>query len=241
MDRSAWFRCDVHGTSEEEELIRICPSILNADHSRLQSEIERIANAADILHLDVMDNIFVPNRTFSLEESERIISESPLPVDCHLMIANPDEAAISYARAGSASVTFHLEASKSPAETLKAIRGVGVRAALAIKPGTPFEAIEPLLDEIDMLLIMTVEPGFGGQKFMMETLPKIRQAHEAISALTGVKPWLQVDGGISMETIALAAAAGADAFVAGSALFKADSPAAMCQQLRELAELSQVK
>ncbi len=187
-----------------------------------------------------MDNIFVPNRTFTFAESEKIIAESPLPVDSHLMIANPDEEAISYARAGSASVTFHFEASLNPARTLKSLKDFGVRAALAIKPGTPFEAIAHLLDELDMLLIMTVEPGFGGQKFMSETLPKIRQAHEAISQLVGAKPWLQVDGGISIETIALAATAGADAFVAGSAVFKADSPAAMCKELRELAVQSQV-
>ncbi len=222
-------------------MIRICPSILNADHTNLSSEIARIADASDILHLDVMDNVFVPNKTFTLQESMAIIKNSPIPVDSHLMVADPDVVAVEYAKVGSASVTFHWEASASPSETLKAIRGAGSRAALAVKPGTPFSSVRELLSELDMLLIMTVEPGFGGQKFMVDMLPKIREAHEAILELSGPRPWLQVDGGISLETIALAAEAGADAFVAGSAVFKAESPAAMCQQLRELATHSQVK
>ena len=211
--------------------VRICPSILNADHSRLFDEIARVATA-DLLHLDVMDEVFVPNRTFSLEQSREIIAASPIPVDTHLMIINPDEMAIQYAQAGSASVTFHLEASSKPSQTLKTIRGSGARAALAIKPATQFHEVEPLLEDLDMLLIMTVEPGFGGQSFMSDQMDKVREAAEAISRLTYRKPWLQVDGGISLETIGLAARAGADTFVAGSAIYKAGDPTKMIASLR---------
>ena len=214
--------------------IRICPSILNADHSRLGEEIAAVATS-DLLHLDVMDNIFVPNQTFTLDESREIIASSPLPVDTHLMIADPDLRAVHYAEAGSASVTFHLEASAHPLGTITQLRSAGARVGIAIKPNTPFEIVRALLSEIDMLLVMTVEPGFGGQKFMSDQLPKIEEAHRAISKLTGQRPWLQVDGGISFETIALAARAGADTFVAGSAIYRAQNPAEAIRTLRELA------
>ncbi len=212
----------------------MCPSILNADRNNLQSEIGRVARSSDFLHVDVMDNIFVPNLTFSFEESTEIISKSPLPVDAHLMINNPDEMAPRYAKAGAASVTFHFEASKEPLKTLQAIKARGARAALAVKPQTPFQEIENLLSDIDMLLIMTVEPGFGGQSFMSEMMPKVTQAREAIEKVDR-DIWLQVDGGISVETIAIAARAGADAFVAGSAVYRAQSPSEMLDTLRKLA------
>jgi len=221
-------------------MIRLCPSILNADHSNLALEIERVANDSDLLHLDVMDNIFVPNQTFSLAESLHIISESTLPVDTHLMIADPDSQAIEYAKGGSFSVTFHLEASENPMGTLEAIKSAGSRAAIALKPATRFSNVESLLPHLDMLLIMTVEPGFGGQKFMVEMMDKVSEAREQIDRLVGDRPWLQVDGGVSIETIALAAKAGADAFVAGSAVYKAESPAAVLRQLRVLATAAQV-
>ena len=214
--------------------IRICPSILNADHSQLNAEIDRVATA-DLLHLDVMDNIFVPNKTFSLEECREIIAHSPIPVDSHLMISNPDVDAVSYAEAGSASVTFHLEASLDPLQTINSIRSNGARVGLAIKPKTRFEAVADLLPELDMLLIMTVEPGFGGQSFMSEQMDKVLEARKAITTLSGSLPWLQVDGGISLETIAIAARAGADTFVAGSAIYKAQNPAEMIAQLRDAA------
>ncbi len=214
--------------------IRICPSILNADHSRLAEEIAAVATS-DLLHLDVMDNIFVPNQTFTLDESREIIASSPLPVDTHLMIADPDLRAVHYAKAGSASVTFHLEASADPIGTINQLRSAGSRVGIAIKPNTPFENVRALLSEIDMLLVMTVEPGFGGQKFMSDQLPKIEEAHRAISKITVKRPWLQVDGGISIETIALAARAGADTFVAGSAIYRAEDPAEAIRTLRELA------
>jgi len=216
--------------------IRICPSILNADHSHLKEEIDRVATA-DLLHLDVMDNIFVPNKTFSLDECKEIISDSKIPVDSHLMIADPDLSAIKYAEMGSASVTFHFEASKDPLGTISQLRSSGVRVGLAIKPKTSFESVAELLAQIDMLLIMTVEPGFGGQSFMVDQLPKIERARRALLELGSAAPWLQVDGGISLETIALAAQAGADTFVAGSAIYKAQSPSEMIAALRTVASL----
>lgn len=217
-------------------MIRICPSILNADRSNLLSEISRIASQSDLLHLDVMDNIFVPNQTFTLNESERIIAESTLPVDAHLMIADPDEQAHLYAKAGAKSVTFHFEASKNPTATILKIATEGARVGVALKPATPFRVIAPLLQDIDMLLIMTVEPGFGGQSFMTDMLGKIQEARTEIDAHHFGKIWLQVDGGISLETIALARSAGADTFVAGSAVFKANVPGTMVDELRALAE-----
>ena len=216
--------------------IRICPSILNADHSHLKEEIDRVATA-DLLHLDVMDNIFVPNKTFSLDECREIIADSKIPVDSHLMIADPDLSAIKYAEMGSASVTFHIEASKDPLGTISQLRSSGVRVGLAIKPKTSFESVADLLEQIDMLLIMTVEPGFGGQSFMVDQLPKIERARRALLDLGSAAPWLQVDGGISLETIALAAQAGADTFVAGSAIYKAQSPSEMIAALRTVASL----
>ena len=215
-------------------LIRICPSILNADHSHLLDEIARVSTA-DLLHLDVMDNIFVPNQSFTFSECVKIIKSSEIPVDTHLMIQNPDELAIDYAKAGSASVTFHFEASHNPRETIKALRDAGVRVGLAVKPQTSFEEVSNLLNEIDMILVMTVEPGFGGQKFMKDQLPKIREIRDAIAKIPNLKPWLQVDGGITLETITLAAKAGADTFVAGSAIYKTPNPAESISALRDAA------
>jgi len=219
------------GTHRE---IRMCPSILNADHSKLGSEISRVSADSDLLHLDVMDNIFVPNQTFTFEESVKIIEISDLPVDAHLMIINPDSEAHRYAEFGAASVTFHLEASEDPLGTISRIRDFGARTSIAIKPNTLFSQVQPLLPYLDMVLIMTVEPGFGGQLFMADLLPKIEEARERIDRINR-DIWLQVDGGISVETIAGAALAGADTFVAGSAVYRAESPARMLQELRQLA------
>lgn len=222
-------------TRRGENLIRICPSILNADRDNLTSEIGRISKTSDLLHLDVMDNIFVPNQTFSLAESRKIISETSIPVDVHLMIANPDAEAHLYAEAGAASVTFHLEASEKPLETIAMISSAGSRVGIALKPATPFELLAPLMSEIDMVLIMTVEPGFGGQSFMEEMMSKVAQARAEIDRKYFEKIWLQVDGGISLETIAIASASGADTFVAGSAVFKAANPGEMVELLRAAA------
>ena len=216
-------------------MIRICPSILNADRNNLSAEIDKISSTSDLLHLDVMDHIFVPNRTFSLDESRKIISETSIPVDAHLMIADPDEQAYLYAKAGAASVTFHLEASKKPRETIAMIASEGSRVGIALKPDTPFELLAPLMSEIDMVLIMTVEPGFGGQSFMGEMMSKVTKARAEIDSKYFEKIWLQVDGGISLATIALASEAGADTFVAGSAVFKAANPGEMIELLRAAA------
>lgn len=213
--------------------IRITPSILNADFSRLDEEISRISAVSDLLHLDVMDNIFVPNFTFDFDQATSIIGSSPIPVDAHLMIADVDRLAPAYAHAGSASVTIHAEASSSISQTLRAIKGEGARAGLALKPGSAISDYEGYTDDVDMFLIMTVEPGFGGQKFMSAMMEKVKQTRKII----GDRPiWLQVDGGISLETIEIAREAGADTFVAGSAVFNSPDPAEMIMQLRALAE-----
>ena len=215
--------------------IRITPSILNADFSNLQSEIAKIATVSDLLHLDVMDNVFVPNFTFDFESASKIIKESSLPVDAHLMVADVDQIAPAYAQAGCASVTIHAEASKDIAATLRAIRKIGARSGLALKPATQIEDYLDFIDDVDMFLIMTVEPGFGGQKFMTDMMSKVSRTR----AIIGSRPiWLQVDGGVSVETIEIAADAGADTFVAGSAVFNAQDPAAMVTALRELASKS---
>ena len=213
--------------------IRITPSILNADFSDLGGEIERIASTSDLVHLDVMDDIFVPNFTFDFAKASEIIRVSKLPVDAHLMVADVDQIAPKYAEVGCASVTIHAEATKDIRQTLRAIRSNGARASLALKPKTSLEAYLEFLGEIDMLLIMTVEPGFGGQKFMTDQLPKIAKARKEIGSRA---IWLQVDGGISLETIESAAQAGADTFVAGSAVFNSANPAEMVTILREKAQ-----
>jgi ribulose-phosphate 3-epimerase len=222
-------------------LIRICPSILNADRDNLPSEIGRISQQSDLLHLDVMDNVFVPNFTFTFEQSRKIISECPIPVDSHLMIADPDASAHLYAKAGSTSVTFHYEASSNPLETISRIRDEGARVGLALKPATAFNEIASLMAHIDMVLIMTVEPGFGGQSFMFNMMDKVKEARKEIDSRFFEKIWLQVDGGVSLETISQAAESGADTFVAGSAVFKSDDPGSMVDSLRALATKSSAR
>ncbi|MEY3578627.1 MAG: hypothetical protein RIS49_605 [Actinomycetota bacterium] len=218
--------------------IRITPSILNADFSQLDAEIAKIASVSDYIHLDVMDNVFVPNFTFDFDAASKIIRSSPIPIDSHLMVADVDQIAIDYAQAGSASVTIHAEATRDIAATLKGIKSHGARAALALKPGTEIEEYEDFVDIVDMFLIMTVEPGFGGQKFMDSMMDKVRRTRRII----GSRPiWLQVDGGISLETIEIAVQAGADTFVAGSAVFKAEDPAQMVIALRERALSSKLQ
>ena len=213
-------------------MIRICPSILNANFDNLPNEIRRVSEVSDLLHLDVMDNVFVPNFTFDLERSLEIIQLSALPVDVHLMISHADEKATSFVTTNTASITVHLEACSDPITTLRLIRARNVRAGLAIKPYTPIEAVEELLTEIDMLLVMTVEPGFGGQSFMDSMLPKVQTARRWLQQKGLSDTWLQVDGGISLTTIRRAFDAGADTFVAGSAVYKAEDPAEMIRSLR---------
>ena len=212
--------------------IRITPSILNADFSRLNEEIDSIAAVSDLLHLDVMDDVFVPNFTFDFEAASTIISESSLAVDAHLMVADVDLIAVQYAELGCASVTIHAEATQNIPQTLKNIRKAGSRSSLGIKPNTQIEDYAEYLDLVDMFLIMTVEPGFGGQKFMENMMEKVRKTRTII----GDRPiWLQVDGGISMQTIETALEAGADTFVVGSAVFNAPDPAQMVVDLRKFA------
>jgi ribulose-phosphate 3-epimerase len=212
--------------------IRITPSILNADFSRLNEEIDSIAAVSDLLHLDVMDDIFVPNFTFDFEAASKIVKESSLAVDAHLMVADVDLIAVQYAELGCASVTIHAEATANIPQTLKNIRRAGSRSSLGIKPNTQIEQYADVIDLVDMFLIMTVEPGFGGQKFMDNMMEKVRTTRTII----GDRPiWLQVDGGISMQTIEIALEAGADTFVVGSAVFNAPDPAQMVVDLRKLA------
>ncbi|HAN25756.1 MAG: ribulose-phosphate 3-epimerase [Microbacterium sp.] len=210
--------------------IRINPSILSADFVNMQADLDRIATA-DFVHVDVMDNHFVPNLTFGPQMVQRIQETSPVPLDVHLMIDDADRWAPGYAELGAASVTFHLEAATDPITLARTLRGIGARAGVAIKPGTPAEGLYDVLDEFDQILVMTVEPGFGGQSFMTSTMPKL-SALAAEARRRGSSVWLQVDGGIGESTIAQAAEAGADTFVAGSAVFGADDPARAIEALR---------
>jgi ribulose-phosphate 3-epimerase len=215
--------------------IQISPSILSADFARLHDEVASVAESADWVHVDVMDNHFVPNLTLGLPVVESLVKSSSLPIDCHLMIEEPDRWAPSYVDAGAASVTFHVEAAQAPVRLARELRALGSRAGMALRPTTPVEPYEDMLDELDMLLLMTVEPGFGGQQFLDVVLPKIERARRMLSGRER-SVWLQVDGGIGPETIERAAAAGADVFVAGSAVFTADDPGAMVARLRSLAQ-----
>ena len=214
--------------------LRIAPSILSADFANLAQAARDVEGSADLLHVDVMDAHFVPNLTLGLPVVEALLRATSIPIDCHLMIDDPDRWAPPYAEAGAASVTFHAEAAASIAATAKSLRAAGARAGVAIKPGTPVSAIEDYLDSLDMLLVMTVEPGFGGQAFIEECVAKIREAKTIIER-KGLQLWLQVDGGVNSETIERCAEAGADCFVAGSAVYGAADPAAAIRGLRDQA------
>jgi ribulose-phosphate 3-epimerase len=213
--------------------IQISPSILASDFANLAAEAQRVAGA-DWLHVDVMDNHFVPNLTIGVPVVEALAKVSPIPMDCHLMIDDPDRWAPAYVEAGAQSVTFHVEAAAAPVRLARELRTLGARAGMALKPATPIDPYEDLLGELDMVLVMTVEPGFGGQTFLDICLPKIRRTRELV-AKHDLDVWLQVDGGVSLETVERCADAGADVFVAGSAVFGADDPEAMIESLRSSA------
>jgi ribulose-phosphate 3-epimerase len=214
--------------------VQIAPSILAADFARLADEAATVADVADWLHVDVMDAHFVPNLTIGLPVVEALHKHASLPLDCHLMIEDPDRWAPGYAEAGARNVTIHAEAATSPVRTLRAIRAAGARAGLAINPATPVEPYADLLAEFDMLLLMTVEPGFGGQHFLDLVLPKLRRARALVGG-RDASVWLQVDGGVDHETIGRCAEAGADVFVAGSAVFGMTDPASAVTDLRAMA------
>lgn len=218
--------------------ILINPSILNANFDDLENEISKVSSVSDSIHLDIMDNKFVPNFSFDFKRATEIIGFSKLPIDAHLMIEDPDSIAPRYAQAGCNSVSFHFEAVKNCRQTIADIKSNGAKVGIAIKPATPLSAIEEFLDEIDMLVVMTVEPGFGGQTFMSDQMLKVSQARLKINSSKGEPVILQVDGGISLITIEEAASAGANCFVAGSAVYKDSNPAEIVAKLRELAKNS---
>jgi ribulose-phosphate 3-epimerase len=211
--------------------VRIEPSILSADFTAIAADVARIPSA-DLVHVDVMDNHFVPNLTFGLPMVERLLEVTDLPLDVHLMIDDPDRWAPGFAEAGAAVVTFHVEAARDAVATARAIRAAGAKAGIALKPGTAAAPWLERLDEVDQVLVMTVEPGFGGQSFQPEMLDKVAEVRAAIGDRD---VWLQVDGGIGPSTIREARAAGADTFVAGSSVFGDAEPDAAVRRLRELA------
>ena len=208
------------------------PSLLSADFANLQAAIESVPSA-DALHVDVMDNHFVPNLTLGLPVVASLRAATSAMLDVHLMIEDPDRWAPAYAEAGAESVTFHVEAAAAPVRLARELRARGARASMALKPATPIEPYADLLPELDMVLVMTVEPGFGGQTFLELCLPKIERTRALLDRVGG-DVWLQVDGGVSAETIERCAAAGVDSFVAGSSVFGADDPDAMVAELRRL-------
>lgn len=202
--------------------VRINPSILSADFVNMERDLGAIATA-DLAHVDVMDNHFVPNLTFGPQMVGRIQDVSPIPLDVHLMIENPEKWAPGYAELGAFSVTFHAESTDNPVAVARKLREIGARAGLAVKPGTAIEPYLELLPEFDQILVMTVEPGFGGQSFIPDVMPKLGLLHEARKK-SGLDVWLQVDGGITLDTIVVAAEAGADTFVAGSSVYNSSNP-----------------
>lgn len=211
----------------------IAPSILSADFARLDREIEAVPDA-DWIHIDVMDGHFVPNLSFGVPVMAAVAKVTDKPLDVHLMIENPEKWVDGYIDAGAAAVTFHVEASPDPVALARHIRSKGCRAGISVRPGTPIEPWLEHLSEFDQVLVMSVEPGFGGQSFMPDQLEKVRALRNQIDP-RGVDCLIEIDGGIGAATIADAAEAGVDAFVAGSAVYGADNPNDAVTELRALA------
>ena len=201
----------------------------------MESDLQRISGA-DAVHVDVMDNHFVPNLTFGPQMVQRIQDVSPVPLDVHLMIENPERWAVDYARTGADCVTFHVEAAREPLSVIRAIHEAGAKAGISVKPGTAIEPYLDLVGDVEQILVMTVEPGFGGQSFMADMMPKVTAVAEYAKE-RGLSPWIQVDGGISVDTIAKAARAGANTFVAGSSVYATDvEPGEAISRLRAAAD-----
>ncbi|MDQ1687621.1 MAG: ribulose-phosphate 3-epimerase [Frankiaceae bacterium] len=216
--------------------LRISPSILSADFANLAESVAAVADVADWDHVDVMDNHIVPNLTQGLPVVEALLRATTLPLDCHLMIDEPDRWAPPYADAGAGSVTFHIEAAHDPVRLAREVRALGARVGMALKPGTAFAPYADLLPELDMVLVMTVEPGFGGQRFMADMLPKVREVRAALEGRDDLAVWLQVDGGVDESTAVACVEAGADTLVAGSAVFGATDPAEAVLRIKAAAE-----
>jgi ribulose-phosphate 3-epimerase len=215
--------------------IKIGASILNADARYLESAIQSVETSIDWVHFDVMDNHFVPNLSFGAGVLNSLSKNKIKPIDAHLMIENPDKWAPDFVTAGADSVTFHIEASKDPHRLIKTIKGLKSKVGVAIKPGTPLDEVKEFLEEIDVLLVMTVEPGFGGQSFMYDMLEKVKEARSIVNSKK-LNLWIQVDGGVSESSIDKATAAGADFLVVGSAAFAAADPGKAMQELLKKAK-----
>lgn len=213
--------------------VKIAPSILSADFARLAEEVERVAPEADLLHVDVMDGRFVPNLTIGPPVVECLRKATDLFLDCHLMVEDPGRLLDDFAHAGADGCTVHVELG-DPRPLLERMRALGLRVGLVLKPPTPLSAVEPYLEEIDLLLVMSVNPGWGGQEFIPEVLNKVTRARELVDA-RGLRLEIEVDGGINVDTAGKAAAAGADILVAGSAIFGADDPRGAARRIREAA------
>ncbi len=214
--------------------MRINPSVLSADFVNMERDLQTIASA-DAVHVDIMDNHFVPNLTFGVQMTQRIQDTSPVPLDVHLMIADPLRWAPDYAATGADCVTFHVEATDNPREVIDAIHDAGAKAGISVKPGTPVEPYLDLIPHIEQFLVMTVEPGFGGQAFMPDMMPKL-DAVAAAASEANTELWVQVDGGIGLDTIAEAVSHGANTVVAGSAVFRPGiTPEDAISQLRQQA------